>query len=195
MKRRTFIQIGLGTTVLAAVPFPVCTGAEPEDRRPENMQLDFSACPHCNQQRFEYHKYYCPTRAAIPAGEEKFYESILNKVNAIRLRHCEGLDRLVVQPERNGSRVVQVWIDGETYTWSQSVWSAAVHPSPMCHQPKSIFANSGKSVLRKCSHRSCIFACSSSSVPSEYACAERTFLAYTVLYFRFRVPATGLNGG
>ena len=65
MKRRTFIKIGLGTTALAAVPFQACTGVEPEDGRPEIMHLDFSACPHRNAQRFEYHKsYYCP-RAAI----------------------------------------------------------------------------------------------------------------------------------
>lgn len=118
MKRRTFIQLGLGTTAMAAVPFPVCT-VEPEDTRPENMHLDFSACPHCNAQRFEYHKsYYCP-RAATPAGEEEFYKGIQANLNAIRLRHGAGLDRLVVQPERNGFRVVYVWIDGETYTWRQ----------------------------------------------------------------------------
>lgn len=119
MKRRTFIQLGLGTTALATVPFPACTSVEPEDRRPENMHLDFSACPHCNAQRFEYHKsYYCP-RAAIPVGEEKLYESIQTNLKAICLRHGEGLDRLVVQPERNGSRIVHAWIDGETHTWSQ----------------------------------------------------------------------------
>ena len=119
MKRRTFIKIGLGTTVLAAVPFPACTDAEPEDRRPENMHLDFSTCPHCNAQRFEYHKsYYCP-RAAISTGEEEFYKSIQTRLDAIRLRHGKPLDRLVVRPERNGFRVVHVWIDGETYTWSQ----------------------------------------------------------------------------
>ena len=117
MKRRVFIKIGLGTTALAAVGFPVCTGAEPEDRRPENMHLDFSACPHCNAQRFEYHKsYYCP-RAAIPAGEEQFYKSIQTNLDAIRLPHGKCLDRLVVQPERNGFRMVHVWIDGTKYSW------------------------------------------------------------------------------
>jgi len=121
MKRRTFIKIGLGTTALAAVPLQACRGVEPEDRRPENMHLDFSACPHCNAQRFEHHKsYYCP-RAAIPAGEEEFYKSIQTNLNAIRLRHGAGLDRLVVRPERHGFRVVHVWIDGETYTWSEPI--------------------------------------------------------------------------
>lgn len=123
MKRRAFIKIGINTIALSMVPFPACAGAEPEDRRPENMHLDFSPCPHCNAQRFEYHKsYYCP-RAAIPEGEEKFYKSIQTTLDAIRLRHGKRkrLDRLVVQPERNGFRVVHVWIDGETYTWSQPV--------------------------------------------------------------------------
>src|SRR6266480_3888391 len=90
MKRRTFIKIGLGTTALAAVPFQACRGVEPEDRRPENMHLDFSACPHCNAQRFEHHKsYHCP-RAAIPAGEEEFYKTIPPHLAPPPSRPCEA---------------------------------------------------------------------------------------------------------
>src|SRR5947208_14942264 len=109
MKRRTFIKIGLGTTALAAVPFQACRGVEPEDRRPENMHLDFSACPHCNAQRFEHHKsYYCP-RAAIPAGEEEIYKSIQKNLNEILLRHGSGLYCILDRPDQYVFEVILVW--------------------------------------------------------------------------------------
>src|SRR5207247_7920935 len=95
--------------------------------RSDKTHQNFNPRPHSNTQRFKHHKsYYCP-RAAIPAGQEEFYKSIQTNLNAIWLRHGAGLDRLVVRPERHGFRVVHVWIDVETYTWSKPIVSNAAN--------------------------------------------------------------------
>lgn len=59
---------------------------------------------------------------AIPAGEEKFYESLQPRLIKIRKRG-HTIKRLTVDSEHRGFRFVRVWVRGEEapYTWHHPV--------------------------------------------------------------------------
>lgn len=115
MKRRMFISMAVGAVGALLAP----SLSESLDTRPENQHRDFAPCHRCGTKTSDYHKPDCP-RAAIPAGEERFYKSLQGRLIKLMKRTGKSVEWFMVEPERAGFRFVRVWVEGESapYTWN-----------------------------------------------------------------------------